>query len=77
MVGFDIDAATLTLYHEALAAGAMIARLVPDGGGTKGAADRVRARVKSPNARSMMPREMVGLPSRRTAEKRSTRRSSS
>jgi hypothetical protein len=49
-----------------------IARLVPDGGGTKGAADRVRARVKSPNARSMMPREMVGCP--RDVRRRNDRR---
>jgi hypothetical protein len=48
-----------------------IAELVPDGLGVRDAAERVRARVNSDNARSMMPRELYGVEEKLRAEKRS------
>ncbi|MDX2053050.1 MAG: hypothetical protein SFV15_11695 [Polyangiaceae bacterium] len=41
-----------------------IARLVPDGRGSRGEIARIRDRIKSPNQRSMMPRELLGQPRR-------------
>ncbi len=48
-----------------------IATLVPDMVGVRGAEERVRARVKSDNARSLMPIELYEESVQRAAEKRS------
>jgi hypothetical protein len=55
-----------------------IAKLVPDGNGVRGAADRVRKRVGSRNARCMMPRELHPAfgADRKRPDKRRKRRSS-
>jgi hypothetical protein len=55
---------------------AEIAQLVPDGNGTRGAADRVRKRVDRPNVRCMMPREPSELGPTVSDDKRRKRHSS-
>src|SRR5262249_17341105 len=56
---------------------AEIAELVPDGNGPKGAAERVRARVKSADQRSVRPRDPdLGMPNKDKPEKRRRGRSS-
>lgn len=49
---------------------AEIAKLVPDEVGPRGAEERVRSRVRSENARSLMPRELYEEMVRRRTEKR-------
>jgi hypothetical protein len=56
---------------------AEIATLVPDELGPLGAKERVRSRVRSDNARSLMPVELYEEMQRRRAEKRGTGDSSS
>lgn len=56
---------------------AEIARLVPDGLGSRGAAERVRWHVREPNARSMMPAELFSSVPRVQVEKGAKRRPSS